>query len=81
MSDLQYLRERIDGVADTLSRNTVILEANTKSLEEHMRRTDLLERRVEVALIPVKVAKWLGYIIGLLGTGAGAILAIKQLFS
>lgn len=45
--DLQYLRERVDGIADTLAKNTAVLEANTSSLREHMRRTELLETRVE----------------------------------
>lgn len=79
-NDLNYLRERIDVISDVLTRNTVILEKNTESLQEHMRRTDILEQQMQTALIPVKTAKILGYIIGLLTTTAGAILGIWELF-
>lgn len=78
--ELAYVRGRVDEMAETLVKNTVILEANTESLREHMRRTDLLEKQMETALIPIKVGKLLGYIIGLLGTAVGGILGLYQLF-
>ncbi len=77
--DIQYLRERMDEVSEVLTRNTVILEQNTDSLKEHMRRTAALEGQMETALIPIKLAKWLGIIITCLGTAIGAILGITQL--
>lgn len=76
--EMQYIRERVDGIAGTLARNTAILEANTESLKEHMRRTELLEQNMETALLPIRAAKILGYILGLLGTIGGAILAWSQ---
>lgn len=69
----------MDGIAEVLTRNTVILEENTTSLKEHMYRTDLLEKRVDAHEIPFKSIKWLCYILGLIGTAAGSILAIRQL--
>lgn len=85
-NDITYLRDRVDGIAEVLieqskqlTRNTVILELNTESLQEHMRRTEALEKQMDVALIPVKGLKWLGILITLLGTAIGAILGISEL--
>ncbi len=78
--DMRYLRDRVDGIADVLVRNTVILEKNTESLAEHMRRTAALEKQMDTALIPIKAVKWFGVFITLLGTAVGAILSFKQLF-
>lgn len=77
--DLQYLRERVDTIGETLTRNTVILEQNTKSLEEHMRQTIAIEKRVTYMEEKRKFTKWLVYIMGLLGTASGAIISLKQL--
>lgn len=77
--DRQYLRERVDHIADTLSRNTVILEQNTESLKEHMQQTALIAKRVTMLEEGRKFVKWLGYILGLIATVAGAILAVRQL--
>lgn len=76
-SDMQYLRDRVDGIADTLSRNTVILENNTESLKEHMRRTAALEEQMQVALLPIKVARILAWVIGVLGTLAAVFSAFR----
>lgn len=77
--DRLYLRERVDGIAETLTRNTVILEQNTESLKDHMKQTRLIEKRVLMLEENRKFRKWLVYILGLITTVAGAILVIKQL--
>lgn len=78
--DITYLRTRVDGIADTLAKNTVVLEANTESLREHIRRTDLLEKQMDTALIPIKAIKIGAYLLGLLGTIFGGIMAIREWF-
>lgn len=77
--DLQYLRERVDSIADVLTRNTVVLEQNTDSLKEHMKQTGLIARRVQLLEETGKFMKWLGVIIACLSTAVGAILGISQL--
>jgi hypothetical protein len=76
--EIQYIRQRLDDVSDTLSRHTVILEANTESLREHMRRTDLLEKQVDVALIPIRVSRAALVVLGVLGSIAGAAVGIWE---
>ena len=78
-SEFTYLRERIDSISDTLSKNTAILESNTESLREHMRRTAMLEEQMEMALIPIQFIKWSVYVLGVLGTIAGAAAGLWQL--
>jgi len=78
-SEFTYLRERIDQIADTLSKNTAILESNTESLKEHIRRTDLLEQQMDTALLPIHFMRWLAYGIGVVLTVAGTVLGIWQL--
>lgn len=79
MEEFRYLRSRVDQVAETQARHTEILERNTESLVKHVKRTDDLQNHVRNLEWPFMVIKWLVYILGLTGTGAGAILAIKQL--
>ncbi len=45
--DTKYLREKLDRLMDSLIGVHKTLERNTVSLEEHIRRTALLEERAE----------------------------------
>lgn len=45
--DFDYIRSRVDGIADVQTKMMVVLERNTVSLEEHMRRTALLEEAIK----------------------------------
>lgn len=56
---LDRIHDDITSIKITLERNTVVLEQNTKDMAHHIKRTDLLEEKVEQALLPVKVAKWI----------------------
>lgn len=78
--EFAYLRERVDSISDTLSKNTAILESNTESLREHIRRTEILEEQMDTALLPIRVTKGALYILGVIGTIAGAVLALWQLY-
>lgn len=77
--DLQYVRERVDSIAVTQAMHGVILEKNTESLVEHMRRTEALEKIIMDHDFLFKLVKFAIYGFGLIGTIAGAILAIRQL--
>lgn len=48
---------RLDKIDVTLMSISKDLERNTDSLQEHMRRTDLLETGLEEALLPIKWAR------------------------
>ncbi len=66
---LERMDERLDGMSQTLARNTV-------SLEEHVKRTNLLESDVK----PIKAHVMLVNTLAKIGSGGVAILvALKQL--
>ena len=45
--ELSYIRGRVDEIADSVSRHEVILDRNTSSLEQHMKRTDQNEVMIQ----------------------------------
>lgn len=45
--ELQYIRERVDEIAETTARHAAILDRNTDSLEQHMKRTEQNEKLIE----------------------------------
>lgn len=47
MSDVKRLEDKVDKLAEDMVDIKVILERNTASLEEHMRRSDALETYVK----------------------------------
>jgi hypothetical protein len=55
---LDRIEAKADASAQQIARNTATLERNTKSLEEHMARTKLLEDRVSP--IEKHIAMWAG---------------------
>lgn len=67
---LSYLQERLDQIADLLREQAITLARNTDSLEEHMRRTNLLEEQMELALWPIRIAKVMMWAGGLITFGA-----------
>ncbi len=66
-------------VAQTQGEHGAILKANTKDLQYHIKRTDILEDKVEKSLVPLKVLQWSAASLGVVGTVVGVITAIKQL--
>ena len=62
------IQETLLDMNKNLASNTAILQRNTEDLSEHMRRTDLLETRVEHTEQPIKFMKTLLILIGSLGT-------------
>lgn len=63
--DLDTLGRRLDRVDDKLDDVVKILASNTANLAEHMRRTDLLESRIQGA--PFRWIKVTGVVIGIVG--------------
>lgn len=55
------------------------LEHNNALLSEHMRRTALLEEKMELALLPIRVGKVLGIILGAAATAATTWITMKSL--
>lgn len=64
----------------TLARLTSSVEQNTKDVAEHIARTEILEGRVDILEEPRRVRKYLIKVLLVLGSIAGAILAICKLF-
>lgn len=74
--EIREIREHILEIYRTLERNTVILEKNTESLVDHIRRTEILEQQMETALIPVRWGRWTAAFLGVLAT----LATIYQIF-
>lgn len=45
--ELVYIRTRVDEIADSVARHEVILDRNTSSLEQHMKRTEQNELLIQ----------------------------------
>lgn len=58
-----------------LVRLAVGLERNNELLQEHMRRTEILEQQMETALLPIRAAKVFAAILGVVGTAITAWVA------
>lgn len=76
--ELETLHEHVVEIYRVLERNTVILEQNTKSLEDHIRRTNLLEEQMRSALLPVQLLRALGVLLGTLAAVAGIIQLFRS---
>lgn len=79
MDDKQWVREKLEELSTNVGEIKVTLALNTQSLTEHMRRTELLEKRV--APLETVAAKWAGVFIawGILVTGIGVVATILKL--
>lgn len=67
-AEIVNIREKIEDIAVTLAKNTAILDRNTDDLAKHIRRTDLLEGKMEVALLPIRWLRVSAIVLGSLGT-------------
>lgn len=74
--ELQEIREHILEIYRILERNTTTLERNTDELAEHIRRTELLEEKMETALIPVRYGKFLLAVLSVAATLAAIYSAL-----
>ena len=71
--DVKELRSDVTDIKVVLAQNTEILDRNTESLREHMARTEILEKAMEVALTPIKFVKLAIQIVLTLGAVYGAL--------
>lgn len=58
MDKLDRILDKLDHHGRLLERHSVLHEQNTEDLKEHMRRTQLLEMRVDKVELPMKAMKW-----------------------
>lgn len=80
ISDIKHLITDINEVRITLAENTITLNQNTSDVAHHIKRTDILERRVDKVELPFKSAKWVAaFVIGF-ASFVGAIYGLIQLF-
>lgn len=70
------IEDKIDKISDDISEVKVTLARNTVSLEEHVKRTNILEARVEPMRKDIDMVKGAIALIGLLAT----IATIAALF-
>lgn len=76
IEDVRQLRADTAEIREILARNTEILDRNTRDVEKHIMRTELLEKAMETALLPVKASKLFGQLIIGLGAVYGALKAL-----
>lgn len=81
MSDqrLSRIEDKLDKVVESISRIDVTLAAQHVSLEEHIRRTNILEDEVKPIKDHVNVMKALVKVVGILSAILGLALTVKSL--
>lgn len=78
---LEKLDSRIDNIDITLAKQSVILENQHASLEVHIKRTDLLEAKLEPVEKHVDMVAGALKLIGLIGAMIGIITGLLKLVS
>lgn len=69
---LARIEETVGEMRESLVKNTTILEINTTLLDEHMKRTDLLEKQVNGIAVEARIFRWIAAI----GAVAATIIQI-----
>lgn len=64
---LERIEENIGEMRETLAKNTALLGVNTDLLDEHIRRTDILEKHVDGLTTEARIVRWIA--------AAGAVIA------
>jgi len=76
---LTRIEERVGSIDVSLVSIAKDLERNTDSLQEHMRRTDLLETGLQEALLPIKWLRTSSKVILILGAIFGILHVLSEL--
>lgn len=58
MSKIDQIAEDVSELKVMVAENTITLKHNAQDIREHIKRTNLLEKQMKVALIPIHFAKW-----------------------
>ena len=74
---LLRLEGQLYDISGTMSRNTAILEVNTELLDDHIKRTELLEEQVRSLALEARIIRWLGAA----AAGAATILQLIPYFT
>jgi hypothetical protein len=71
------MEDKIDKLHENITEILVVLERNTASLDYHIKRTDMLEAKVEHVDKHVKMVNGAMKLIGVLATIVGIYAAVK----
>lgn len=77
-SRLQRLDERFDKIDQVLVKQSEILDRNTATLEDHVKRTNILQDFV--TMLPITLLKWSVGFVGGCGVIIGFIYGLIQLY-
>lgn len=75
------IEDKIDKITDKVHDIDKTLERNTSSLEEHMKRTELLEKKLEPVETHVSMMNGALKAAGVVGLILGILVAAVKLFS
>lgn len=79
IEDVRFIREDVGELLREVTKNGVILEKNTADIALHIKRTDLLEEKVQAALLPTLLAKWAVALAAGTLTIGGLVMAVHRL--
>ena len=79
VTTVNRIADKLDKVEDISIRNSMVLDRNTDDMAEHIKRTNLLQAQMKTALIPIKVAKWIGGSLAFVSVLVGIIVGVLQL--
>jgi hypothetical protein len=71
---LTRMEDKLLIITEGMSRNTAILEVNTELLDDHIKRTDLLEEQVRSMAVEARVVRWLA-------AGSAIVAVALQLYT
>lgn len=73
---IDEIHKQVTDIRVLIERNTVTLEQNTKDIAHHIQRTDILEEKVQQALLPMVIAKWSAAVLVALASAASIVYTI-----
>ncbi len=62
------IADNVDHIKELSIRNAVMLDKNTIDVAEHIKRTNLLEAKVQTALFPIQLGKFIVAFLSFVGT-------------
>lgn len=81
---LHVIEQKIDKIDERMDNIALTLARNTESLEIHIKRTNLLESKVEIidkhVIMVNAIVKTGGLILGAMATLAGIVISLYKIF-